>query len=299
MEETINEVAAQDSSPMAHVPMSTGELYSTVEWQKPETELKHTEPESVKESDAEVQEQKESVKETKADTKKETKATEDTIDRLDQHPRFKQVINEKNELKKQIEGLQKRVDDILIAKEKQVTIDDLDNDTVFKEMSDRPKEFLNKFKENITQNLLNEIEQKTQQELTKSKIVQDYEKYAKDNPDFDELWNNGEIQKFMNDNPGNTAKSAHMLMTQEKRETQRQAEIEKRIQEEVEKKVAEERDKIKKSFAAKQGASVLSSTPAKPPTAQSSNMDLQDTKKFGGKTSVLAARLAALRNASG
>lgn len=111
--------------------------------------------------------------------------------------------------------------------------------------------------------------------------------YKKENPDFDVMWQKGEIQKFMQENPGHNAISAHLFMTSE-------AKVAARIAAEVEKAKKETEAKILANVKAKQSARVLGGGPA-PSGAPKVDEDLKDTKSRGGVVATLADRLMARR----
>lgn len=126
------------------------------------------------------------------------------------------------------------------------------------------------------------------QKATFEGIAKTFDDYAAKHPDFNTMWDSGEIEKYMNANPGINAISAHMILTEDARI--------KAIVEEVTAKVSKEtEERVTKNFQAKRNATVIDS--AKPPREAVDGVDpaLQDTNKFGGRNSVLANRLAAMR----
>jgi hypothetical protein len=112
-------------------------------------------------------------------------------------------------------------------------------------------------------------------------VANTYEQYAKDNDDFDSMWDSGEIQTYMDRNPGHNAISAHMAITGAKTT---QAKIDDAV------KAAEK--KIMDNIKAKRESRVLSSGPSASRSSTESEVteELKDTKKFGGLASVLARR---------
>ncbi|MDD4456313.1 MAG: hypothetical protein PHC98_01870 [Syntrophotalea acetylenica] len=138
------------------------------------------------------------------------------------------------------------------------------------------------------------LEQEQVQKTETNKIVDTFTQYAKENPDFDELWNSGKIEAFMQSNPGHNAISAHMMITS----SNRNADIDKRIADAVAKATKEAEEKVVKNFQAKRNATVLSEGPAhRGGDNEGPPAELKNTKQFGGKTAVMAQRLAAMRNA--
>lgn len=120
-------------------------------------------------------------------------------------------------------------------------------------------------------------------------IQSTFDTYEKDNPSFKELWSSGAIEKYMKENPGHNAISAHMMLTK----GSEQKTIDERIRQEVDKAV----EKVKKDFAAKRNAETIGDGAGgvKPRGAGS---ELSDTKSQGGLVSALAAKLHRMRNAA-
>jgi hypothetical protein len=112
-------------------------------------------------------------------------------------------------------------------------------------------------------------------------VVKTYEKYAAENPDFDELWDSGELRAFMDKNPGHNAISAHMALTNEKK-----------AKEAIDKAVADAEKRIMDNFKAKRESKVLGSGPsaARKAAETETSAELKDTKKHGGLMSVLTRR---------
>ena len=153
-----------------------------------------------------------------------------------------------------------------------------------------PKGFLDNLNKAVQYTVSNELEaykqrmdQQTEQVQHESKLAKTYEDYAKQNPDFDELWDSGTITEFMTKNPGHNAMSAHMAMTAETRLEAAKAEAAKKALEEYE-------VKLKTKRAA---STVVSSGPANVPTSTEHADDrLNNPNKYGGRMTVLAERYA-------
>jgi hypothetical protein len=111
-------------------------------------------------------------------------------------------------------------------------------------------------------------------------IEKTYVTYAKENPDFDEMWDGGDLKAYMDENPGHTAISAHQMLT-----------MEKRIQGAVEEATKDAEKKAASNLKVKQNARVLGSGPSAGGKAVGQvPVELKDTKKYGGLTAVLTAR---------
>jgi len=117
-------------------------------------------------------------------------------------------------------------------------------------------------------------------------LVKTYESYAKANPDFDEMWDDGRIQAFMDKNPGHNAISAHQMLTEE---TRLKAAADKAVKE------FEGALRSKRAASAVLGAGNMSV----PTDAKAADERLKNPKKFGGVTEVLTARLLERRRAAG
>jgi len=138
------------------------------------------------------------------------------------------------------------------------------------------------------------LEQEQTQKATTSKIEDTFTSYAKENPDFDELWNSGKIEEFMQAHPGHNAISAHMILSAQTRN----ADIEKRIADAAATAAKEAEERVIKNFQAKRNATVLSEGPAHRGGGDNgAPAELKNTKQYGGKTAVMAQRLEAMRNA--
>jgi hypothetical protein len=125
---------------------------------------------------------------------------------------------------------------------------------------------------------------KNQEKETESRIETTYSSYAKENPDFEKMWDTGELNAFMQKNPGHNAISAHMILTEQSR---REAAVKNAVAEALEKAETERK--------AKRKAVVLGAGPAAVPAGGDGDAVLKEPHKYGGATSVLASRLAARR----
>jgi len=282
------------------VPAQQGELVSTVEFQSPKPAPANTDPEGAKKTEAAAEKQPagkeaESAEEKKPEDSKDKKEASGDEDRLDKHPRFQELhkrVKESDqvirELRQQVTELSSRVD-----KSRQAA----DGQLPFKDISKmKPEELLDWQSENphaYYQNVLAQAKHEMSAEFTQTfeqrqkedAIVSTYESFAKQHPDFDELWDTGDLQKYMQANPGHNAISAYWAMT-----------AEARIAEASEKAAKEAEAKFLKNQRAKKTADVLPQGPSAP-GAPPSDEALKDTKKFGGSTTVLAQRLEQRRRA--
>ena len=224
--------------------------------------------------------------------------------RFDKHPRF-QELNERVRAAEERAIRAEATAQALGKKEEgdgkpAVPLDfdnvaEMDDDKIREMMEEDPKGFaanlLRQAKHEVKEELGTSLREERQVDEEQSAIAKTYENYAKKNPDFEEMWGRGEIQDFMRDNPGYTSIHAHQILTQE---TRMQDSIDKAVKEAVTKAREEERRNLsaKASAGSAMGAGP-SGGGAGPPAG--SAPELKDTKKFGGRTTALLARLNARR----
>lgn len=285
-----------DSSPAEGVPAQSGDLVSTVDMQieTPSEETQKTET-----TDGGDQKPGEKETEAKPEQKDEgQKAEKPEEDRFDKHPRFQKLIQDRRELQDKITQLEQQLGNVQQQPKQEPKIEapdlseltaDLwedDPDKARKILSDREAYLAQQVREEVK----TEMEQRfqSQQEAQERKSIEDeYNRYAKEHPDFDDMWDSGDLQAYMEEHPGSTAKEAHMALTREK-------EIQAAVDEAIQKKEAELTDKEKEAAEnqkAKKNAQVLGSGPsAGGRVAGQTPAELKDTKKYGGLAAVLAQR---------
>ena len=278
----------------AQVQGQSEELVSTVEFPRPNVAA--TDPEGAKNTEAA------DTKEIKAETKEDAKPD---LDRFDKHPRFvelnarlkaaeeasRKTLEELSQLKSQKAEAPAKKDETPPYKD----WGGMSEDEILEWQSNDPKGFVDNIgafvKHSIAQGIDSFREQTAQaseQQSHEAKVVSTYEAYAKDNADFDAMWDSGEIKSFMDKNPGHNAISAHMAMTAE---TRQQAAIDKAVADALKKASSDQRSK-------RATANILSSGPVAAPPAVS-DAELKDFKSLGlSSTQVLANRLHRLRAAS-
>lgn len=243
--------------------------------------------------------------ETKPDEVNEDEANADN-NRFDKHPRFKEL---NSRLKEAEENNRKLITAFEQMQKAQQQAPDAQQQTPYKDWSQMsedelldwqaadPKGFLNNVGEFVKHHIQSgitqfkdQMTQETQKQTYESRLIDTFEAYAQKNPDFDEMWDAGDIKKFMDSNPGHNAISAHMAMTSDKRQ-----------QEAVQKAVDEALKEQQKALKSKRAtAAVLPSGPTSvPPHADASDAKLRDPNKFGGSTQVLYQRLLERRKAMG
>lgn len=255
---------------------------------------------------ADEEEAKAKAEEAKTKAEAETKAKEQAeSERFDKHPRFQKLIKDNTDLKERLARTEGKLEVIETRK----TTEEPD----YKDITTMSVEDLNEWRDEdpkafyanlakqaraeVKAELLDEMKKETTASEAKTleqRQVETYEKYAEKNPDFDEMWDSGEIGRYMRDNPGHNAISAHMALTVEKRSGQSKEEIDAAIA----KAVKETEDRILKEIKVKGAASVLGAGPSASPRKSDEIPDeIKNTEKYGGKTAVLVSRLRARRAA--
>jgi hypothetical protein len=221
------------------------------------------------------------------------------LERFDKHPRFQ-------ELRQTIKDLQEQVKAATTPKEqadaKATAAAREEKDLPYKDISVMSKEELLEWQEddpvgyaaNLQQQILHENREilkaeaaekarKTEAETQQQTIRNTFETYEKDNPDFREKWDKGEIQKVMDENPGIGAIGAHLKMT-----------LDTRLKDAVAKAVKETTEKVTKNFQAKRNAEVISDEGSVKDSGDTPD-ELKNPSKYGGVVAAGAARLARMR----
>ncbi|RLD19328.1 MAG: hypothetical protein DRI71_11975 [Bacteroidetes bacterium] len=150
---------------------------------------------------------------------------------------------------------------------------DLEHDDLVAMMADDPADFISKLTATIEQSVTNKVALENADSAFNGKVEETIDAYAEANDDFEPMWDKGDLQKFMEKNPGHNAISAHMTMTME----QRIADAKK-----------EGADEAIKNFRTKSNSQVLNGGPGIPPDQR--DAALKNPEKFGGKAAVIAQR---------
>jgi len=283
LESTINETPVESST----TEDDRGDLVSTTD--APSEETIKTEDKA----DHEDKGDKESKDETEKETEKETEET-----RFDKHPRFKALIEANREQRKSIAELMAKLDkpakqESVTKKEDMFDMSDLD---MADELTENPKEFLQKFAKNIESNteekmltVFEKLHQEQQAETAEEANRKAYEEFGEKNAGFWEMWDSGEIKLYMDKNPAHNAMSAYQALTSD-------STVQEQIDAAVKKAVEETTEKINKNIKAKRNVTFLPAGPTETGTQKNDAPELQDSKKHGGMTSVLMRRLQQRRN---
>jgi hypothetical protein len=222
-------------------------------------------------------------------------------DRLDKHPRFQQLIAERDALKTSVSTLTARMDG-LEAKGANGTdandsgdsspmakLADMDKNELADFITDNPHEYSQMILDQAKTDVTSELSEKMNQGRFEDAVVHELEAFASQNEDFDPMWESGVLKQFMQSHPGQNAISAYYLLTADKRK----GEVDGMIEEAVKK--AE--DKFTANQKAKNQISVIPSAPQGAGNTRAVDAELKDTKKFGGDKTVLASRLTRFRQA--
>ena len=249
--------------------------------------------------DVKAEEEKVAADKVEADEKAaEEKAAEDEA-RFDKHPRFKELVSSKNDLKAQVDTLQAQVDKGLKPKEAEdlgyKDISKMSEDDLRDWIDNDPIAYTANIAKQIKAEVTADVEGRFSQKSQEDNVFKTFDDYAAKNETFDPMWDSGEIQSFINNNPGHNAISAHMALTSEATANG----VESKIKDAVDKAVKETEERVIKNFKAKKGAQVIGSGPVTTGTTQGRTApELKQPKKFGGINTVLAARLKERRQAA-
>jgi hypothetical protein len=226
-----------------------------------------------------------------ADASSNTGDGKDESQRLDRDGRFKQLEDKLAKESEARKAAETRLDAILKppadVDPKDLPfklLDDMTDAEIREWQEDDPKGFAKNQQDMATYYAAKAFKDNTVKEFTQAAVAQTFEEYGKENPDFNEKWENGEIETYMKAHPGHNAISAHMKMTEEVR-----------INAAVAKAVKETEAKVAANFAAKRGATIIQHGGGARKDVSIADPALKDTKQFGGDTAVLARRLEEMR----
>jgi len=333
-EETINEAGQQTEGGASSTPQEHGDVKSTVEFtpatpapaeaKKTDTEDGKGKEEELKADDGketppEKEEEGKEAKPKETPPEKGAKPKEKGEEtRFDKHPRFQQILRERDEartekarLEGRLEALEKRIE----QRGEEPTYKDIlkMSDAEIRQALDpeegNVKGFLANFGRQVEAEVMSGLEGKlfTKEDVESqinnaleetgrtSKIEQGYEKFAEKHPDFDDMWVNGELQDYVEAHPYHMPISAYYALTEGKSEETLQA----KIDEAVEKAVKETEQRVRTEMQAKRGAQVIGSGPSSVRKSAEADARLKESKKFGGTNKVLADMLKEDRAAVG
>ena len=219
-------------------------------------------------------------------------------ERFDKHPRFVQLKTERDTLKDLVGTLTNTLKELQAGKPEkedggeELTFSDLtkmSKEELAERLSEDPHSILLNMYQQLKHDTALQIKQETDLGTRQSKIEQSYAKFEEDNPDFSEMWNKGEIQAYIKENPGENPKSAYFALTLEKKIAEREEKVRK-----------ETEAKILKQIKAKGGAGAIGRGPTSERTSQPQvDSRLKEAKNYGGVVSVIADHVRQLRRARG
>lgn len=279
---------------------------------KPSEETIKAQAETDEKAKAEEEAKAKEDEKAKAEAEAQAKAEEEAADiRFDKSKRFRQMNERIKSAETDSQALRQEIDAL---KQGMTKPDSTEQEPDYINIADKTEEELREWqdedpkgyaanlvkqaKAELLEELRSEQTQKERQRNESSfrdRAEQTHQEFAKTHPDFDDMFDSGELIKFAKENPGHNLISAyfHLKSSNNGNETQ------KLIDAAVKKAIAETEAKVIKQFKTKGHASVLGAGPSAPTarTTQEIPLDLQDTKKFGGTATVLANRLKARREA--
>lgn len=224
------------------------------------------------------------------------KDAKDDDERFDKHPRFQQLMKERDEMRLALARAEGRLEaappkepDPVVLPYKDINA--LTDEQIREWQEDDPKGFAANLKEQVRHEAKKELdaEASTRQarEREQGELKRVYDDFAVKHKDFNAKWESGEILKYIEKNPGHNPMSAYLEMTADQKLADAVAEAKKATEEEVTKK-----------FLAKRKATVLNGSPASIPRTED-DPALQNTKQHGGLTAVLADKLVQMRRQAG
>jgi len=151
-------------------------------------------------------------------------------------------------------------------------------------MEDDPVGYSNNLMALTAHSLKSNLTNENVKTSTIAAIEKTFNDYAAENPDFNGMWDDGSIPKYMQDHPGMNAISAHMKMTGDTR-------TEAKINAAVAKAVKETEERVTKNFQAKRNAHIIDAQASTKGADVQIDAELKDTNQAGGRDSVLARRL--------
>lgn len=236
---------------------------------------------------------------------KEPETKED--DRFDKHPRFQELRTNIEQLKERAIRAEAKLE--VLGKDKEPessyvpgespdfdNIVDMEDDQIREKFEENPKQFLANFGRQVAFEvkgaLLKTIDERDQSKSFQGRVNKTYSDFGGKNADFQTMIDSGRISGFINENPGHNAISAYHELKTEDSET--------KIQERINKAVKEKEEKLRADFKVKREASVLGDggSGGSLNVPHNTPPELVDTKKHGGLTNALVARLRARRAAS-
>ena len=228
--------------------------------------------------------------------------------RFDKHPRWQEMLREREEAKKAVEQeriARAKLEGELEALKRQTQVEKppvkadykditaLTAEEIAEWQATDPKGFAANMYAQVKHEALMKMQEdfkaEREAETKKASIEKTYKEFEDKHKDFKPMWDSGEIVRFIEANPGHNPISAYHAMTYETR-------MQKAIEEARAKAIKETEEKVNKNWMAKRQARVLGTGPSGP-GADTEDKELKDVKSQGGLYNVLAKRLERLRTA--
>lgn len=245
-------------------------------------------------------------KETPEPKKDATSEGDET--RFDKHPRWQQMIQEREQAKQTAEQeriARAKLEGELEALRRQPPVEKAPAKADYKDITaltaeeiaewqaTDPKGFAANMYAQVKAEAMTQMQEslraEREQEKNRISIEKTYKEFEDKHKDFKPMWDSGEIVKFIEANPGHNPISAYQAMTYETR-------MQKAIEEARAKAIKETEEKVNKNWQAKRTARVLGAGPSGAGT-ETEDKELKDVKTQGGLYNVLAKRLDRLRAA--
>lgn len=252
----------------------------------------------------------------KAEEKVATDEDEFTT-RFDKHPRFQELMQERNEARRMAEEARRVAEEVRIEKarleaERELMkkaesppykdLTSMTDEEIEEWARSDPKGYAANMYLQIRHEVMNDLrgeiskqEQARDMKVREQRIKSTYDKYEAEHPDFAPMWESGEIMRFIENNPGHNPISAHMAIVRDRDKSLVDSRIKAAVDEAVAKAIKETEERVNKNWQAKRAASVLGGGPASQPIAAGADAELSNTKERGGTIAVLASRLSRLR----
>ena len=213
--------------------------------------------------------------------------------RFDKHPRWQEMLREREEAKKAVEQeriARAKLEGELEALKRQTQVEKppvkadykditaLTAEEIAEWQATDPKGFAANMYAQVKSEALMKMQEdfraEREAENKKVSIERTYKEFEDKHKDFKPMWDSGEIVRFIEANPGHNPISAYHAMTYENR-------MQKAIEEARAKAIKETEEKVNKNWQAKRTARVLGAGPSGP-GADTEDKELKDVKSQGG-----------------
>ena len=268
--QTLNENVQEDSSSSFQ---TSGDLISTVERTTPQTPA-------------------EEPQKTEGTPEEGNEPQQNEDERFDKHPRFQQLIKERNEYRERLDALERQSRQAPPQQQQQyyeeelpyVDLAQMEDEDILAWQAEDPKGFArNMAMQNYyetRQLVMEEMQQQNYQRDHEAMVARTYGQYAQENPDFEEMWDRGEIQRFIERNPGHNPISAHMALTMDNRiETAQKTAAQKAA------------EKARMGATQRQQSRTLTGQPVGVRQPQRNDDELKNPMNYGGVDNVLVERV--------